>query len=53
MLALGALSDQPDRERLSLRDAGAVLLAQALRRSAVSARSGSGRSEKGAGISTP
>lgn len=53
MLALGALSDQPDREHLSLRDAGAVLLARALRRSAMSARSGSGRSEKGAGISTP
>jgi hypothetical protein len=53
MLALGALSDQPDRERLSLRDAGAALLAQALRRSAVSAQSSSVKSsEKRAGIST-
>ena len=42
MLALGALSDQPDRECLSLRDAGAVLLAQALRRSAVSKSSADG-----------
>lgn len=46
MLALGALSDQPDRERLSLRDAGAALLAHSLRWSAVSARSSSGTSRK-------
>lgn len=53
VLALGALSDQPERECLSLLDAGAALLAQALRRSAASTRSGSRSSEKRARISTP
>lgn len=35
MIGLGPLSDRPDRERLSLSDAGAELLARSLRQSAV------------------
>lgn len=36
-IGLGALSDEPDRRRLTLGDAGAELLARALRRRATAA----------------
>lgn len=43
MIALGLLSDRPDRERLSLSDVGAELLARSLRQSATSVQSGSAK----------
>ena len=36
MIALGLLSDRPDRERLSLSDVGAELLARSMRQSTLS-----------------
>ena len=52
MIGLGPLSDRPDRERLSLSDVGAELLARALRQSAMAVQRSSRISSKRARTSS-